>query len=94
MALQEAVIVRYVEKSLKGKSCRGMPADGKQRGRRKSGILEYPGEMEPPLHFLLPNFHQPPHNNMADPACGTGATQLETQTRSRLVAAGLSAAAA
>lgn len=33
------------------------------------------------LHFLLLNLHQPPHNNMADPACGTGATQLETRIR-------------
>lgn len=37
------------------------------------------------LHFLLLNFHQPPHNNMADPACGTGATQLELQTEIRLL---------
>lgn len=33
------------------------------------------------FYFLIPNLHQPPHNNMADPACGTGATQLETRIR-------------
>lgn len=31
------------------------------------------------FYFLISNLRQPPHNNMADPAYGTGATQLETR---------------
>lgn len=31
------------------------------------------------FYFLISNLRQPPHNNMADPAYGTGAAQLETR---------------
>lgn len=41
------------------------------------------------FYFLISNLRQPPHNNMADPACGTGATQLETRPpRLQLLRAG------
>lgn len=41
------------------------------------------------FYFLISNLRQPPHNNMADPACGSGATQLETRpSRLQLFRAG------
>lgn len=41
------------------------------------------------FYFLISNLRQPPHNNMAAPACGTGATQLETRPpRLQLLRAG------
>lgn len=48
------------------------PAVACQGLQQKVGSLSVPALCR--LYFLIPNLHQPPHNNMADPACGTGAT--------------------
>lgn len=65
-------IIRHAaEQKLKKKK------EGKVRSR------SVPERRSPPTSL---NFHQPPHNNMAAPACGTGAPQLEPQIRlARLV---------
>lgn len=60
-------------------------SDFKKKKQRKKKVRPWSIPALCSLHFLLLNFHQPPHNNMADPACGTGATQLELQTEIRLL---------
>lgn len=83
-AMEETVIVVRADGS-----ARMSPASAwqwfKKKKQRKKKVRPWSIPALCSLHFLLLNFHQPPHNNMADPACGTGATQLELQTEIRLL---------